>query len=123
MKTFFGGFLILFGLLTVFAGSSVFLDLFGMRAREGNYVPFVLAANLFSGFLYLLAAYGLFRNKQWAAKVLSFVALFLMTTFIAFAFYIHNGGVHEIKTIYAMSFRTTVAIILAISSYGLMKNR
>jgi len=122
IKTFFGGFLILFGLLTVFAGSSVFLDLFDMRAKEGNYVDFVVAANVFSGFLYLFAAYGMFRNKQWAVKTLGFVVLLLVVTFIAFAFYIKNGGVHETKTIYAMSFRTTAAIILAVLSNRLMRS-
>jgi hypothetical protein len=45
-----------FGLLTLFLSSSVIFDLFGIRAKEGNYVLFVVWSNFISSILYLFAA-------------------------------------------------------------------
>jgi predicted RND superfamily exporter protein len=53
-----------FGLLTLFLSSSVIFDLFGIRAKEGNYVLFVVWANFISSILYLFAAYGLLKSKN-----------------------------------------------------------
>ena len=47
-----------FGLLTLFLSTSVIFDLFGIRAKEGNYVLFVVWSNFISSILYLFAAYG-----------------------------------------------------------------
>ena len=47
-----------FGLLTLFLSTSVIFDLFGIRAKEGNYVLFVVWANFISSVLYLVAPTG-----------------------------------------------------------------
>lgn len=52
-----------FALLTLFLSSSVIFDWFGIRAREGNYVHFVVWANFLCSLGYLAAAYGLFRRS------------------------------------------------------------
>ena len=52
-----------FGLLTLLLSTSVIFDLFGVRAKEGNYVLFVVWANFISSILYLFAAYGFVKSK------------------------------------------------------------
>ena len=62
--------LLLFALLTLFLSGSVIFNLFGIRAKEGNYVPLVVWANFISSILYLAAAYGLFKMKKWSVWLL-----------------------------------------------------
>ena len=52
-----------FGLLTLLLSTSVIFDLFGVRAKEGNYVLFVVWANFISSILYLFAAYGFVKTR------------------------------------------------------------
>lgn len=101
-------FLALFGLLTVFMGSSVVFDLFGIREIEGNYVNFVVKANLFCGIIYLFSAYDLLKNKKTAVYALGFALIILLITFGFFIYHINQGGLYEPKTVKAMSFRTIV---------------
>jgi len=116
--------LILFGGLTIFVGSSVLFDLFGIRAREGNYVPFVVVANVICGFLYLFSAYGLFQKKKWPVKALFVAASLLVLTFIALVIHIANGGIYETKTLFAMAFRTSLTFLLAFAAhYFLFKKK
>ena len=101
-----------FGLVTVFMASSVIFNLFGIREKEGNYVLFIVYTNLVCGILYLLAAY-----TTWTTPKLSFTSLvvslaLLIVAFIAFQFYIYNGGIHEAKTIKAMLFRIVFTTIM-----------
>jgi len=99
-----------FGLLTIFAGGSVILDLFGMRELEGNYVPFVVWANFLCGFLYLIASYGFFRRKRWTAALMKFAFWILIAAVIVLLFWIWNGELYENKTIVALSFRILVTV-------------
>ena len=71
--------LLLFGALTLFLSSAVLLDLFGMRAKEGNYVLIVVWANFIASILYLSAAYAIFKEKRWMVKplVLALVVLII----------------------------------------------
>ena len=117
-------FLTLFGLLTVFMGGSVIFDLFGIRAIEGNYVLFVVWANWICGFLYLIAAYGLLKQKRWTSKLLFAAFLLLAITFAAFIMHIQSGGIYERKTIFAMTFRTMITLAIAIAAYFIIsKNK
>ena len=99
-----------FGLLTIFAGAGVILDMFGMRAKEGNYVLFVVWANFITGFLYLAAAYGLWKQKEWTTTVLAIAVAILIFAFLGLLIWITNGGIYEKKTIVAMTFRTLLTI-------------
>lgn len=96
----------LIGLVTIFAGGSVLLDLFGMRAIEGKYVLFVVWANFICGFLYLIGSYGFFKKKKWTATIMGVAFLILVVAYIGFVIWILQGKPHEFKTIMAMSFRT-----------------
>ena len=104
--------LLVFGFLTIFAGGSVILDLFGMREKEGNFVSFVLWANFICGFLYLAASYGFFTRKVWTSFILSAATWVLIAAFAGLLIHIQSGGIYENKTIVAMIFRTTLTIVL-----------
>lgn len=105
-------FVLVFGLITIFAGGSVILDLFGMREKEGNFILFVVWANFICGFLYLVASFGFFKRKVWTSAVLSLATWILIAAFAGLLIHIQNGGIHENKTIVAMIFRTTLTILL-----------
>lgn len=106
-----------FGLLTLFLSTSVIFDLFGIRAKEGNYVHFVVWANFICSFLYLFAAYGFIKNKRWTATLLGIATLILLAAFIGLKIHINSGGIYEAKTVAAMIFRISVTFVLAIIAF------
>jgi predicted RND superfamily exporter protein len=106
-----------FGLLTLFLSSSVIFDFFGVRAKEGNYVLFVVWSNFISSLLYLFAAYGFIENKKWTANLLGISSIVLIFAFIGLLFHINSGGIYETKTIGAMIFRITITMVFAILAY------
>jgi hypothetical protein len=112
-----------FGVLTLFLSSSVILDLFGIRAREGNFVLFVVWANLISSLLYLVAAYGFVKAKEWTVKPLGISVLVLTLAFTGLIIHIYTGGIYETKTIGAMVFRIIATILFAVSAYFLISKR
>lgn len=112
-----------FGLLTLFLSSSVVFDLFGIRAKEGNYVLFVVVANLISSLLYLLTAYGIIVNKTWTTKVLSSSVFILLIAFAGLFVHINTGGIYETKTIGAMIFRISLTLIFVAASFLLNKRK
>jgi len=116
-------FLAAFGLLTFFLSSAVIFDLFGIRAREGNYVLFIVWANFISSMIYLFGAYGLIKAKNWTTSLLLSSAILLMVAFIGLIIYVNSGGIHETKTIYAMVFRITVTLIFTILSYFIITKK
>ena len=106
-----------FGLLTLFLSTSVIFDLFGIRAKEGNYVLFVVWSNFISSILYLFAAYGFIKNKKWTVALLGISTLILIAAFIGLKFHASSGGIYETKTIGAMIFRISVTLVFAIIAY------
>lgn len=113
-----------FGLLTLFLSSSIIFDLFGIRAKEGNYVLFVVWANFVSSLLYLSAALGFIKAKKWTVLSLGISVLILILTFIGLLIHVKTGGKYETKTIGAMIFRITVTLIFTFFAYfTIIKNR
>lgn len=106
-----------FALLTLFLSTSVIFDLFGIRAKEGNYVLFVVWSNFISSILYLYAAYGFVKNRKSTIVLLGISALLLISAFIGLQFHISAGGLHETKTIGAMIFRIAVTLVFAILAF------
>ncbi|MBP6392511.1 MAG: hypothetical protein KA175_10500 [Flavobacteriales bacterium] len=98
--------LLLFGALTLFLSTSVIFDLFGVRAREGNYVLVVVWANFIASILYVLAAVGVLAQRRWPAKVLLAAVVVLVGAAVVFAWHVYSGGPYEQKTIGALAFRT-----------------
>ncbi len=115
--------ILIFGLITLFMSSSVILDLFNIREKEGHYVPFVVWANFACSLLYLLAGSALIRFKKISSLWLFLSVVILAITFIALQNYIHNGGIYEKKTVTAMIFRILLSAIFTITSYLFLKNK
>jgi hypothetical protein len=113
-----------FGLLTLSLSTSVIFDLFGIRAKEGNYVLFVVWANFISSIIYLFAVYGFIQSKKWTTKLLSSSIIILLIAFTGLLFHINSGGLYETKTVGAMIFRTTLTALFTVSSYFIIsKNK
>ncbi len=110
-------FLVGFGLLTIFLSTSVIFDLFGIRAKEGNYVLFVVWANFISSIIYLAAAYGFVKSKKWTATLLGLSTLILIAAFVGLKIHACSGGIYETKTISAMIFRISVTLLFTIIAY------
>ncbi|MBK8501128.1 MAG: hypothetical protein IPL46_02400 [Saprospiraceae bacterium] len=106
-----------FGLLTLFLSSSVIFDLFGIRAKEGDYVLIVVWSNFISSLLYLSAAYGFLKSKKWTALLLGISVVVLIAAFLGLRIHINSGGLYETKTIGAMIFRIIVSLIFTVLAY------
>lgn len=115
--------LIAFALVTLFMSSAVLFDWFGIRASQGNYVPFIVKANMTAGFLYLIAAYGFLTSKKWASWVMLSIALLLIYSFGLFYLHMHSGGLYENRTIGAMMFRIVFTLVFAALIHRGMKNK
>lgn len=113
--------LIAFGLLTLFLSSSVIFDLFGIREKEGNYVPFIVWANFISSILYLIAAVTWIKKMKVTLALLGISTAILALGFIGLLVHVNAGGLHETKTIGAMVFRTVLTLIFTIISYKSLK--
>jgi hypothetical protein len=105
--------LTLFAMITVFMSGSVIFDLFGIREKEGNYVLFIVIANFISGFIYLIAAYGLFFGRTWTTRLLVFATSILTISFVGLIWHISNGGIYEQQTLKAMLFRIAITAVFA----------
>ena len=114
------GILTAFGLLTLFLSTSVIIDLFGIREKEGNYVLFVVWANFVASFMYLVAAYGFFKAHKWTTTLLTISSLVLIIAFIGLKYHIASGGIYEEKTVRAMIFRISVTAIFTLFAYFLI---
>ena len=112
--------LTLFALITVFMSGSVIFDLFGIRAKEGNYVLFIVVSNFISGFLYLISAYGMFFQKKWTTRLLVFITTILLLSFAGLLWHINGGGVYEQQTIKAMLFRIGITMLFTGISWRFM---
>lgn len=112
-----------FGFITLFMSSSVIFDLFGIRAKEGNYVLFVVISNFIAGILYLFAAFGLVNNNKWTTKPLYLSLAVLIAAYVGLFLHINTGGIYETKTIGAMAFRIALTIVFATSAYLILKKR
>ncbi|MBK7428291.1 MAG: hypothetical protein IPI60_15365 [Saprospiraceae bacterium] len=112
-----------FGLLTLFLSTSVIFDLFGIRAKEGNYVLFVVWSNFISSILYLIATYGFIKSRKWTAKVLSISSIILIVALSGLFYHIDSGGIYETKTIGAMVFRISITLVFTIIAYLLFNKK
>ena len=109
--------LALFGLLTLFLSSSIIFDWFGIRAKEGNYVLFIVWANFISSILYLVAVAGFLKGKNWTFWPLVISVVVLISAFIGLQFHIQQGGIYEEKTVNAMVFRILITVLFSVIAY------
>ncbi|MCX7549563.1 hypothetical protein [Xanthomarina sp. F2636L] len=109
--------LLMFALITLFMSSSVIFDWFEIRAKEGNYVLFIVWTNLICSLLYLLAVYGFIKSRKWTSTVLVVTLIMLALAFVALQFHINNGGLYESKTIKAMIFRMLLTFTFSLIAF------
>ena len=107
----------MFGLLTIKSGGSVLFIDGADRQAAGNYVPFVLWFNFLAGFVYIVAGAGLWLKKQWAAKLSVLIVVATLIVYAIFGLYILGGGLYEMRTVIAMSFRSIIWAFIAIFAY------
>lgn len=105
---------ILFGLLTIKEGGSVLFTEAGKNAA-GNYVPFVLWFNFLAGFAYVVAGVALYKLKKFARPLVFAIAASTSIVFILFGIHILSGGAYEMRTVAAMTIRSTLWILIAIA--------
>ncbi len=110
-----------FTLLTLFLSSSVIFDWFGIRAKEGNYVLFVVVSNFIASLLYLTSIVALLKNKKWAFHPLGLALVILIAAQIGLHNHISAGGIYETKTVSAMYFRITLTAVFGLLTYLLTK--
>ena len=91
--------------------SSVLFDWFGIREKEGHFIPFVVWANWICGMLYLIAALGILRNQSWAKLLLIISLVILILTYFGLFIQINDNVPYETKTIGAMTFRIAVTAL------------
>ena len=109
--------LVVFGLITLFLSTSVIFDLFDIRAKEGNYVVFVVWTNFISSILHLFAAFGFVTTKKWPVVPLGISTALLCIALGGLYIHINSGGIFETKTIGAMIFRISVTFVLTVIAY------
>ena len=107
----------MFGLLTIKSGGSVLFIDGAARQAAGNYVPFVLWFNFLAGFVYIVAGAGLWLKKQWAAKLSVLIVVATLIVYAILGLYILGGGLYEMRTVIAMSFRSIIWAFIAIFAY------
>ncbi|HAH59528.1 MAG TPA: hypothetical protein DCL86_15400 [Bacteroidales bacterium] len=122
-STILGALLFVFGLITLFLSSAIFLDLFNVREQEGNYVLLVVWANWLCSLLYLIAAYGFIKRKPWTFGLLLASTGILVLAFAGLLIHINSGGLYETKTIGALIFRTVITLIFALLAWTGIKKR
>jgi hypothetical protein len=102
---------VLFGAATLASGGNV---LFGSgAAAAGHYVPFVLWFNFIAGFFYVAAGIGLWQRRRWAVWLAVALAVLTALTFAAFGWHVSSGGAFEMRTVAAMTLRTSVWTAIA----------
>jgi len=108
---------VVFGILTIKSGGSVlFIDGEARRAA-GNYVDFVLWFNFSAGFFYVATGIGIWLKKAWAPAAAITIAALTLLVFVAFGIHIFYGGEYEQRTVAAMTLRSVVWIVIAITGY------
>lgn len=102
----------IFGLITLFASSSVLFDYSNIMEKEGNYPSFILWANLLTSPLFLLVAIGFKHSKKWTLHLLLGILIILAVSLIFFFQLIKNEGAYETETIVALSIRIAFTSML-----------
>lgn len=109
----------IFGIITLFASSSVLFDYSNILEKEGNYPAPILWVNLLTSPLFLLAAIGFKHSKKWTLHLLLLILIILIVSLIVFIQLIKNGGAYETETLVALSIR--IAFTSMLSFFALNK--
>ena len=111
---------ILFGLMTLREGGAVLFVDGAARQAAGNYVPFVLWFNFLAGFVYIAASVGLWFQRAWAARTALAIAAATLLVFAALGVYIAAEGAYELRTVIAMTVRSTTWLLIGTVAWRLL---
>lgn len=106
----------IFGLITLVASSTLLFKIGDLAAEAGNTVPVVLWMNFFASFLYLIAAYGLWAQREWTPMVLAIAVVLMLVAAIGFYVHVQTGGAYEQRTIGALTFRIFITALLYVAA-------
>jgi hypothetical protein len=112
---------VVFGVMTIKSGGSVLFVDGEARRAAGNYVDFVLWFNFCAGFFYVAAGIGIWLKKDWAATAATSIATLTLLVFAAFGIHILLGGEYEQRTVVAMSLRSAIWTIIAITAHRFIR--
>jgi len=112
---------LVFGALTIKSGGAVIFFDGPARQAAGHYVNFVVWFNFIAGFFYILAGLGFLLNKPWTTKLATAIAIATLLIFSVFAVHILLDGLYEMRTVMAMTIRSTIWVIFAFAAYSLSK--
>lgn len=99
--------ILILGVLSIFAGGkSLFTDI-GIETR-GNIIPLVLYFNFFVGFIYVWASYLILKKNKFLNKIFLILAVLNSLIFVYLIVHISYGKPYELKTFFAMLFRTSL---------------
>lgn len=114
---------IAFGLLTIKEGGTVLFGDTAARAAAGDYVPFVVWFNFLAGFAYVTAGIGLWMKQRWAVWLAISIAAATALAFAAFGLHMLSGGAYELRTAFAMGFRTLVWSLISVVAWRQLPGR
>ena len=106
-------FLGVFGLVSLFMTGSIIFDLFEIRAKADNFIPFIIYTNFVCSFIYLFASYGLITKNKLTTICLFIAVAILIIAYVGLILYINSGGAYQTRTVIVMLFRIAVTIIFA----------
>ncbi len=106
---------VLFGAMTIKEGGSVLFIDGEARVAAGDYVGFVLWFNFLAGFFYIVTGVGIWLKKNWSRSAAISLAVTTLIVFGAFGFHILAGGEYEMRTVIAMSLRSLVWMVIAVT--------
>ncbi|MCG9970901.1 hypothetical protein [Christiangramia crocea] len=109
---------LLFGVITLFASSSVLFNITTILQKNGNYPSFILWMNLLSSPLYLMAAVGLKLSKVWALHLLVAILTMLFISLTYFILLIKNNEAYELETLMALAIRIALTSTLAYFAFN-----
>lgn len=113
---------ILFGLMTLREGGAVLFVDGAAREAAGDYVPFVLWFNFLAGFVYIAVGLALWLGRTWAARAALGIAVATLLVFGALGLHIAVGGAYEIRTVVAMTLRSTIWLISGTVAWWLLQS-
>lgn len=113
---------IVFGAMTIKSAYLVLFTTGTFHQEAGNYLPFVVWFNGIAGMFYVIAGYGLWRQKRWSVSLAASLAVATLAVFALFGLHVSDGGLYEQRTVGAMTIRSGLwSIIAVVSWFKIMK--
>lgn len=106
-----------FGLATLFSGGNVLFGANEARELAGAFVPFVVWFNFIAGFLYVLAAIGIWQARRWACGLSAFIVVATAAAALTFGIQVMNGSAFELRTVGALALRIGFWAVITIVLY------